>query len=258
MALPPSLPLPIGIRIAGSPDLARPAAVEMAARAAEGLGYAAVWVVSDDPDELVAVATVAAAATDRVRIGVGLLVDAEGLRPHQRLGLPWLNQLAPGRLTLGIAAAGIPAEAAAGVIESVREATAPNVAVPRLVLSAGGPETFDLVAREADGWLADSVPVGELHDRWVALQAMAVGHGRGEALALVVPAWVELADDDQPAGRPDYQGSLHQVVADVLTAARAGAEEVVLMPGGDPSLDEALDLAARVAEALEAALVEAG
>lgn len=249
-----SPPLPIGIRIAGSPDLAHPAAVEMAARAAEDLGYAAVWVVSEDPDELVSVATLAAEATTRVRIGVGLLIDAQGLRPAQRAALPELNQLAPGRLTFGIAAAGIRSDAAATVIESVRAAASPT-ATPRLVLSATSPETYDLVAREADGWLADAVPVRELHDRWEAVQAAAAHHGRAGALALVVPAWVELADEDQPAGRPDYQGSLDQVVADVLTAARAGAEEVVLMPGGGPSLDQALDLAARVAEALEAAVL---
>lgn len=244
--------LPIGIRIAGSPDLAKPAAVEMAARAAEGLGYAAVWVLSDDPDELVAVATLAAAATERVRIGVGLLVDADGLRPRQREALIRLNELAPGRLTFGVAAAGIPADAAASVIDSVRAAAAPDVAAPRLVLSAASPETYDLLAREADGWLADAVPVGELHDRWATVQAAAARHGRAGALALVVPAWVELAAEDQPATRPDYQGSLDQVVADVLTAARAGAEEVVLMPGGGPTLDQALALAAQVAEALEA------
>ncbi|MGV3759698.1 MAG: hypothetical protein ACO1PW_09185 [Actinomycetota bacterium] len=254
----PSLPLPIGFRIAGSPDLARPAAVEMAARAAESLGYAAVWVVSEDPDELVSVATVAAAATEQVRIGVALLVDADGLRPDQRAGLPWLNQLAPGRLTLGIAAAALPAEAVARVIASVRQACAPNIEMPRLVLSASTPAVVDLVGQEADGWLADGVPVAELPARWAEVQAAADTHGRGGALALVVPAWVELYEGVRPGGRVDYQGDLAQVVADVLVAARAGAEEVVLMPGGGPSLDGLLDVSARVAEALEAAFADAG
>jgi len=246
--------LPIGIRIAGSPVLQRPEAVEMAARAAEDLGYAAVWIVDADPEVLVAAGTLAAYATERIRIGVGILVDDAGLMPSQRMALPWLSQVAPGRLTLGIAAAGLGADAAARVVASVRAAGAPELRAPRVVLSASTPDAFDLVARAADGWLADGVPVAELEDRWAALRRAAADHGRAGRLALVVPAWVALSPAPLGTGRPDYQGDVAEVGADVLAAARSGAEEVVLMPAGDPTLDELLDLCAQVAEALEAAL----
>lgn len=256
MAPPPSSPaLPIGIRIAGSAALQRPEAVEVAARAAEDLGYAAVWIVDGDPEVLMAAGTLAAYATERIRIGMGILVDGAGLVPSQRMALPWLSQVAPGRLTLGIAAAGLAPDAAARVVASVRAAGAPELPAPRVVLSASTPDAFDLVARAADGWLADGVPVAELSQRWADLQVAASDHGRAGRLALVVPAWVALAPEPLGTGRPDYQGDVAEVGADVIAAARSGAEEVVLMPAGDPSLDELLDLCAQVAEVLESALV---
>jgi 5,10-methylenetetrahydromethanopterin reductase len=250
------LPLPIGIRIAPTPDLARPAAVEMAAGAAERLGYAAVWVIGDDPEELTAVATAAAAATDRVRVGVGLLVGPDGLRQAQRSALPAMRQLAPGRLTLGIVVpAGLSAAAAARVVDTVRSAGATEGAEPpRIVLSATSDDGLRLVAQRADGWLADGVTVAELPARWQALRAVADTHGRAADLALVVPAWVRLVDETLPADRADYHGDVRQVADDVLAAATVGAEAVVLMPTGEPTLDELLDVCARVAEALEVQL----
>jgi hypothetical protein len=71
---------------------------------------------------------------------------------------------------------------------------------------------------------------------------------------LVVPAWVDLGQEAAAEGRADYQGDVDQVAGDVLRAAAAGAEEVVLMPTGEPTLDELLDMCARVGEALEARL----
>lgn len=253
----PLLPLPIGIRIAGSPDLARPAAVEMASRAAEALGYAAAWVVGDDPEELLAVAATAAAATEQIRIGVGLLVGPHGLRPDQRDALPALHDVAPGRLTLGLVVATEPAAdgaQAAHVLDTVRSADPARSRHDRVVLSARSREAMAVIAARADGWLADGVPVAELPERWAELRALAARHGRADDLALVVAAWIDVVEPPSPDPRIDYQGDVSQVADDVLLAALAGAEEVVLIPVGSPTLDELLDVCARVGEALEVAL----
>jgi alkanesulfonate monooxygenase SsuD/methylene tetrahydromethanopterin reductase-like flavin-dependent oxidoreductase (luciferase family) len=226
----------------------------MAAHAAEALGYAAVWVVGDDADELVVLATLVAQATDTIRVGVGLLVGEDGLRTSQRLALPALRRIAPGRLTLGLAVAqDLDATLAAHVLDTI-SGRADDDDPPRLVLSAGSPEGIDLVARRADGWLADGVPVADLPARWAAVCGVAADHGRAGEVALVVPAWVDLVEESLGEGRADYQGDVAQVAGDVLRAAAAGAEEVVLMPTGEPTLDELLDMCARVGEALEAHL----
>jgi alkanesulfonate monooxygenase SsuD/methylene tetrahydromethanopterin reductase-like flavin-dependent oxidoreductase (luciferase family) len=250
------LPLPIGVRIAPTPALSRPPAVQMAAQAAEALGYAAVWVVGDDAEELVTLATLAAQATDTIRVGIGLLVGEDGLRTSQRLALPRLRRIAPGRLTLGLAVAqDLDAAVAGHVLDTVRSG-ADSGEPPRLVLSARSPDGVDLVARRADGWLADGVAVAELPARWAAVRHLAASHERAGAVALVVPAWVDLMDETVAEGRADYQGDVAQVAGDVLRAAAAGAEEVVLMPTGKPTLDELLDMCARVGEALEELLAD--
>lgn len=250
----PRLPLRIGIRIASTAGLAHPAAVQMAARSAEGLGYDAVWVISDDPERLVTVVEAAVAATERIRIGVGLVVGEGGLAAAQRDALPVLHRLACQRLTLGIAIDGVShsrAEAVvAGILDGWDESVAPR---PPLILAADAAEGFELVARRADGWLAVGVPVAELPIRWEALRRLAAVHGRTAALGLVVRAPVALADAPLPPSRVDYHGHVDQVADDILATARAGADEVVLMSARQPelTLDSLLDTCARVAEALE-------
>lgn len=253
----PRLPLRIGIRIAPTPELALPAPVRMAVTAAERLGYDAVWAIGDDPEEVLGVVTEAADATEEIRIGVGMLVGENGLRPEQQAALPTLHRLAAGRLTLGIAvSAALTPDRAERAVDAIHEGWDPAVAPrPPLVLAAHSEEGVELVARRADGWLADDVPVAELAERWEALRSRADAHGRETALAMVVPAWVGLVDEPLPDGRPDYQGDVDQVADDVLVAAAAGAEEVVLMPAGEPTLDELLDVCARVAEALEVGML---
>jgi hypothetical protein len=88
---------------------------------------------------------------------------------------------------------------------------------------------------------------------WAGVRDQAAAHGRDpDALSLVVRAVVHLSERPLDGERRSYWGTVEQVAADLVATRLAGAHEVVLALHGDPSLDEALDGYARVAEALEA------
>lgn len=66
----------------------------------------------------------------------------------------------------------------------------------------------------------------------------------------MVRADIVLTSAPVAGARESYHGDLAQVAADLQAARDAGAHEVVLSLVGDPSLDEALDAYARLAEAI--------
>lgn len=242
----------IGVRLAGSPELAEPAAVRRVAGAAEELGYDAVWAVGPDAADLLAALAQAAAVTDHVRLGAGLLVRAVPERDALVRTLATLGRVGGDRLTVGLGLdPALPAQSAETLLDAVVAACGRDAAPP-LVLTAATPDALDLVARRADGWVADGVPVSRLAERWAALREATAAHGREvDDLLLVAPAWVSLRDEPLEGTRRDYQGDAAQVAHDVAEAAGAGAHEVVLMVAGDPTLDDLLAAYAGVAEALE-------
>ena len=71
---------------------------------AESLGYSAVWfedsqMVAADP---VAMMTLAAVNTTKVRIGTGVLIPSNRIAPQAANSFATLNNLAPGRIEMGI------------------------------------------------------------------------------------------------------------------------------------------------------------
>ncbi len=87
---------------------------------------------------------------------------------------------------------------------------------------------------------------------WAELRDLAAAHRRDpDILQLVVRADVVLTDRAAGGDRPIYHGTVEQVADDVDATRRAGAHEIVLGLVGDPTLDEALDAYARVAEAAD-------
>src|SRR5690606_35552018 len=81
----------------------------------------------------------------------------------------------------------------------------------------------------------------------------AAGFGRDpDAMELVVRANVYLTDAPLDGERQPFAGSFEQVVDDLEATRAAGADEVLLQLFGDPTLDVALDVYARLAEALGA------
>jgi alkanesulfonate monooxygenase SsuD/methylene tetrahydromethanopterin reductase-like flavin-dependent oxidoreductase (luciferase family) len=218
----------IGIRTASSGRLAAPTAVRAVASAAEQVGYATVWAV-DQPAEVLAFS---AAVTSRLRLGA--VVSAAGPAHAGRLAhsLGAVDRLSTGRLAVAL-------DADDAGLDEVDRAWPGGRRAP-VLLTGADPAALERVARRSDGWLAVGVRVTSLVPLWRGVREAAAHHGRDpDGLELVV--WADVASGDDVA----------RVVADLLFARAAGASEAVLGLGGDPTVDEALDCYARIAEAVD-------
>ena len=233
----------VGVSIAQAGRLADPVAVRAAAKAAEQVGYTSLWTVDrlDGLDPL-GVLALAGAVTDRVRLGTCLM--SSWYRPQLvARAVSTLDRLTEGRLTVALE----------GCAEETFDALDGLPSRPPVLLATSAPAELDRIARRADGWNPVALDLEVLAPTWAAVREGAAGHGRDpDALALVVRAVVHLSDEPLGADRPSYWGTVDQVADDLLATRHAGADEVVLALHGDPTLDEALDGYARVAEALEA------
>jgi alkanesulfonate monooxygenase SsuD/methylene tetrahydromethanopterin reductase-like flavin-dependent oxidoreductase (luciferase family) len=227
----------------------------------------------------------AAAVTNRVRLATGVL-EAPWYRPEVLArSLVSLAVLSDGRLTVGLGAGGAPDDpATVGMAEHARRrslevtldlldaefgrsvtttgptvtrsADAASATRPPVMLACDTADGLERIARRADGWLAAGVPVPALGGMWAATRDLAASHGRDpNALELVVRADITLTDRPIDGTRPSYAGTVEQVAADLVDTRRAGAHEVVLALQGDRGLDEALDVHARLAEAVGLAAV---
>ncbi|MFB6568305.1 MULTISPECIES: TIGR03619 family F420-dependent LLM class oxidoreductase [Streptomyces] len=280
--------LRLGLGLPQMPQYDPRRAVREVARAAEVIGFDSVWVfertvfprapldglygVPDLPwpdfyqrcaDPLVALA-LAAAVTDRVRLGSSVLVS--GLHAPFPLArtLASLDAASGGRVLAGLGtgwsqdeyrAAGITPYADRGAqLDEVLDVCAavwgpdpvayrgrwteiapasvgPKPARPIPVyLAGGGGRALDRVARRADGWLPAHLTGERLAPLLARLTGAAERHGRDAAeLDVVLRVGVELTDAPLPkAGRPPYTGSHEQVLADLAGAADAGAREVLV------------------------------
>jgi probable F420-dependent oxidoreductase len=301
----------IGVQLAQVGRLADTSAVRRAATAAEQVGFDSVWVLDRLLDPLeprsaypwtpdgavpegmgialdpLGVLTFVAGVTQRIRLGVSVLV-APWYRPVPLARmLTTLDRLSDGRLTLGLGvgwsrdeyeAAGVPmSERGARLDETldvldawwsvgVAEYDGPNVRLaasyaepkpvqrprPPVLLAAHTPAALDRVARRADGWNPADIPVELLAPTWAHICERAASYGRDtDAMSLVVRANIVLTDRPLAGARASYHGDIAQVAADLAATADAGADEVILGLHGDPKLDEALDVFARLAEGLD-------
>ena len=132
---------------------------------------------------------------------------------------------------------------------------------PPVLLAAYTPAALDRVARRADGWVPAGFPVDAIGPTWNQVRDAASGYGRdADSMELVVRANIYVSDhpvtgfyvSDRPVAgeRTPYTGSVDQIVDDVAATRDAGADEIILHLHGDPSLDEALDVYARITEAV--------
>ncbi|KUL35131.1 monooxygenase [Streptomyces sp. NRRL F-4489] len=262
--------------------------VAYVARAAEETGFDSVWVFERTvfprepleglyrmpgvpwPDfyrhcaDPLVVLALAAAVTDRVRLGSSVLVS--GLHAPFPLArtLATLDAAAGGRVVAGLGtgwsrdeyrAAGVTAYADRGAqldevldvcaavwgpdpvayrgrwTEIAPAAVGPKPARPIPVyLAAAGERALDRVARRADGWLPAHLTGPQLASTLGKLTEAAERHGRAAGdLDVSLRAAIELTEAPLPeAGRHPYSGSCEQVLADLAGAAQAGAREVLL------------------------------
>jgi hypothetical protein len=248
-----TMALRVGISTVIGDRLADPATINALARAAEQLGYSSVWVDERQPSptpegllDALAVVGVLASITTRVGLGASMVLGAH--RPDELARrLRSLAMLSGGRLTIGLSPGHPPGDP--GVIERLIDELDGHPP-PVLVTAADVGWLVGLVGLvgRVDGWHAAGVPADELAARWAQLRSPVAGHAPRR---LVVQAVVDLHDQPVTGARVSYQGDLDQIATDLDIAHRAGADEVILGLSGDASLDDALDVYARVAERLE-------
>jgi alkanesulfonate monooxygenase SsuD/methylene tetrahydromethanopterin reductase-like flavin-dependent oxidoreductase (luciferase family) len=230
-----------GFGIAGAtpPDLVR-----LLARDAEGRGYHSFW-VNDTPqgDGLAALAA-AAPATDRIRLGVGVIpLDRQ---PPARIAARIAELALPThRLTVGIGSGGSPgglARVRAGLLD-LRQLTDAAVAVGAL-----GPRMCALAGELADAVLLNWLTPPYVRQSVQVVQEAAAAAGRPQPLilgyvrtALGPPAIDRLeAEGQRYAGIPAYAAHFERMNATPLATAVTGTTPTEIRRGLAP-FDDLLD-----------------
>jgi alkanesulfonate monooxygenase SsuD/methylene tetrahydromethanopterin reductase-like flavin-dependent oxidoreductase (luciferase family) len=239
-----------------TPDPARPILgdVRDAARLAEDLGLGSVWstdhLVASAPilDSTVVLST-AAAVTERITIGFGVMLLA--LRPVAWAAkqISTLQYVSGGRVVLGVGtgnpahgdagwrAAGVPFEGrgrrtdealrilpslVAGEPTMLADGStvtlAPGSKVPRIVVAGNGTSALRRAAEFGDGWACIGLTPDEVAAKRAILEGFAAPRGRKTPLATVVA----------PALDPDPS----RAAAELAAYADVGVERVILAPSG--------------------------
>jgi len=305
----------LGISLPHVGRAASPDAISAAARWAETNGYDSVWVLdrvlaaeaprtpypaSIDgqlPEEMKVVLdpilslTVAALATQRVRVATSVLVAPWYPPVLLARSLTTLDHVSAGRLTIGLGmgwsvdeyeAVGVPQRHLASRLDEAldvldaawspgtvshcgaRIRIVPSTIEPKplqgrppVLLAAYTPAGLDRVARRADGWNPAGLPLDAIAPMWHAVRELAHGHGRDpEDLELVVRANIKLHDHPLDGDRPAYHGSVEQVAADLDATRAAGAHEIVLGIMGQDTADLTASLEEYAAITAAAELLE--
>ena len=297
----------IGLALPQMGHLADPVATRRIAGLAEELGYDSLWTIdrllapvrprSPYPgtldgalpaiqrrvlDPLVSL-TLAAAVTERVRLGTDVLVAP--LYPPALLArtLATLDAVSAGRLVVGLGigwsvdeyeAVGAPFERRGERVEEVldvlgamwrddvvdvttsRERIAPSTVDakpvlpggPPILLAAFNPTGMARVARRADGWLPTGMPLDVMATMWTAIRHMAADHGRDpDALRMVIRVDPQITDRPLDDERTVFVGSIDQVAGDLQRTAELGAHEVILdLHHCAATPDELVDVAQRL------------
>lgn len=310
-------PMHIGLSAPQIGPLADPAAVREVAVAAEDAGFHSLWVLDrllaplapqdrypGTPDgslpepmrvvlDPIGVLGLAAAVTERIRVGTNVLVVPWYEPVVLGRALTTLDIVSGGRLDVGLGvgwstdeceAVGVTRSKLASRMEdaldlldavwtdpvvehqsefrTVHPSTIepkPVQGRPPILLAAFTPAGLDRIARRADGWLPVGLPHDVLAMMWNGLRDAAAGHGRDpDELRLVVRANVVITDRPIDGERPVFLGSLEQIVEDVHATRAIGAHELTLdLHGVACTAGEYLDAAAAVVSAAELSLVAA-
>lgn len=299
----------IGLGIPHLGHFADPDAARTVAQAAEAAGFSSLWAMDRllspvaprtlaypgradgalpaiqqrvlDP---IVTLTLAAAVTERIRVGTDVLVAPWYPPVLLARSLAALDQVSHGRLTVGLGlgwsvdefdAAGAPiahrgrrleeildvlsAMWAPGLaaIDTSREHVAASVVGtkpvqtprPPLLLAAFNPAGLDRIARRGDGWLPFGIPLGDIATGWATIRTSAERYGRDpDALQLVVRADPTFSDERLTHDRPAFTGSHAEIVDDIRHVEDLGATEVILdLQAATDSADHLIDIALKLA-----------
>lgn len=283
------------------------------ARAAEAVGYDSLWVyerllVPDPatqglygieglpwPDEYRGVAeplvtlTLAAAATERVRLGSSVLVAPLHVPVQLAKALATLDAASGGRVIAGFGTGWSHDEYAAASVRPFAERgaaldeligvcravwgpdpvsydgrvtkIAPAVVGPKparpipLLLAAGAGRAQRRLVDHADGWLPVGMGAEALAAQWRALRELAAERGRAAPIQTVLRTNARyLAKGHTGPRRGPFEGSVDQIVADLAAHAEVGLDEILVdLQSGTRDAGELKDVAAEVYEKARAA-----
>ncbi|MEU9152149.1 LLM class F420-dependent oxidoreductase [Streptomyces sp. NPDC048417] len=283
------------------------------ARTAEEIGYDSLWVFEralfpepatqglygiaglpwpdsyrDVAEPLVTLA-LAAAATERARLGSSVLVAPLHVPFQLAKSLASLDAASGGRVIAGLgtgwsldeyAAAGIrPFEERGRVLDELIEVcravwgpdpvkydgrltkiasavVGPKPARPiPILLAAGNKKAQRRLVDHADGWLPVGMGAEQLAGQWRELQDLAAERGRTDPIQTVVRVnAVYTAKSYDGTDRRPFQGSADQIVEDLVAHAAVGLEEILVDLQTTPrDVQELKDVAAEVYEKARAA-----
>ncbi|MFJ3801926.1 LLM class F420-dependent oxidoreductase [Streptomyces sp. NPDC090088] len=283
------------------------------ARTAEQIGYDSLWVFERAlfpepatqglygmpgvpwPDEYRNVAdplvtlSLAAAVTERVRLGSSVLVAPLHIPFHLAKALATLDAASGGRVIAGLGTGWSLDEYAASAIRPFEErgqvldelievcravwgpdpvrydgritkiasaVVGPKPARPiPIMLAANNRRAQRRLVDHADGWLPVGMGVEQLAGQWTQLQDLAAERGRTEPIQTVLrvnATYTPKAYDG--ADRRPFQGSVEQIVEDLVAHAAVGLEEILIDLTTTPrDAQELKDVAAEVYEKARAA-----
>ncbi|MBD0744248.1 LLM class F420-dependent oxidoreductase [Streptomyces sp. CBMA152] len=283
------------------------------ARAAEETGYESLWVfervIFPTPatqglygvpglawpdayrsvaDPLVCLA-LAAAATERARLGTSVLVAPLHIPFQLARSLATLDAASGGRVVAGIgtgwshdeyaAASVAPFEKRGKVLDETLDVfaavwgadpvsyegelttIAPSEVGPKparpipVYLPAGSPKAARRLIDRADGWMPGAMGAAQLAEEWTGIQALAAERGRERPVE--VCARVNARHMPKPydgADRPPFTGSTAQIVEDLVAHAHDGIGEFLIDLQATPrDAEELKDVAAEVYTQVRAA-----
>lgn len=286
----------VGFALPQTGFLGGPGLIATTARRAEDLGYSSLWVNDrvlwpTEPQapfpagdgslspmwrrnlDALDTLTFAAAHTDRVRLGTGVLIlpvydpvllarrlttvdvlsagrlDAGfglGWSPdeYQVTGTPWQGRAKRMEDSLDVIekiwTGGTVAHESPFVSmpESVFEARPEQRPRPPILLAAYSPTGLERIAARADGWLPAGIPVPVMAEMYAGIGAMAEAQQRDPAeIELVVRANCAIGGEIAGDDRPPFHGSVDQITDDARSCAEIGAAEVFLEVQYSPGLD---------------------
>ncbi|WP_046501295.1 LLM class F420-dependent oxidoreductase [Streptomyces odonnellii] len=261
--------------------------VATVARAAEEAGYASLWVFERVlfpepatqglygipglpwPDHYRSVAdplvtlTLAAAATERARLGTSVLVAPLHVPFQLARSLASLDAASGGRVVAGLgtgwsldeyaAAAVAPFEKRGAVLDELLDVCAavwgpdpvsyegelttiaPSEVGPKparpipVYLPANSPRATRRLVERADGWMPVAMGVAQLAEQWEKVREAADASGRERPLAVCARVNVQhSAKPHEGEGRRPFQGSVAQIVEDLAAHAETGVPEFLL------------------------------
>ncbi|MET7539841.1 LLM class F420-dependent oxidoreductase [Streptomyces sp. NPDC005507] len=276
------------------------------ARAAEEIGYESLWVFERIlfpeparqglygipglpwPDQYRSVAdplvslTLAAAVTERARLGTSVLVGPLHVPFQLARALASLDAASGGRVVAGIgtgwshdeyaAASVAPFEKRGQVLDELLDVCravwgpdpvsyegelttiAPSVVGPKpagpipVLLPANSPKAARRLVDRADGWMPGAAGAEELAKQWRGLQELAEERGRKEPIQSVLRVnTIYTRDEYKGDDRRPFQGSVAQIVEDLVAHDAVGLEEILIdLQGLARDADELTDVAAEV------------